>query len=713
MLAHDINSDRDAKPLLSPVKVNAMEGDINNRNPCSFRGNFLLHLAEIRLDPCTVCTCNNGTTTCEIESCPSESGCDSSEIVIIPQECCPQCPYKMFVEDTTNGYGDTFDFAEGDTKKIRFNLDIAVDRKLTSRIVRGENLWKLSAWVSPNGDGSGQKYSLEDNIFNEKHSAQEYSKPNYPPWVWDKLRYTMSFRGGTCDDYKYFCIKFDQADDPRPTYDLSFTFQAVDEEEARLIDCVPLGECHGLTATDLDWTITEVADPVYGEETAVELDVNVDFTPDSANKKGEGLWRVGMFGSESPDGDGDRYGDVYQTLNEEKATTAKKGTELVIDDIATEFEIGTIGCTEVRYICVEFAQGDDPDPPFTMNVESSRGDTSTTSLVTCKEHECSARAIFNTLVPDLTGDFPAIENRVNTIRMNLDAITDKDRSTKVPGEELWELGTFFNARPNGKGPRIQPQDQILNPFQQGIDLVEDGDLEFTGIDFQTDLTGVVCSDIPFICFELKKNAAASIDYLFGTNPTQDPFVECVDFSKYCKGVIYNGILWDREVPDHTPGDPVPLTINAAIEVDPVSRGLSGNGLYEMSVFVAGEPDGSNRQTPSFDQVLTPGQMATRLPEGGPLVINNIKTPPLVVEKLGCAEFKYLCVEFRKGDSANPDYTAEFTQSEVEIGSADDDVIFTGDSLVHCREEKCPGKQNADKKNVKRLHFDINFIYFTD
>lgn len=147
----------------------------------------------------------------------------------------------------------------------------------------------------------------------------------------------------------------------------------------------------GLTATDLDWTITEVADPVYGEETAVELDVNVDFTPDSANKKGEGLWRVGMFGSESPDGDGDRYGDVYQTLNEEKATTAKKGTELVIDDIATEFEIGTIGCTEVRYICVEFAQGDDPDPPFTMNVESSRGDTSTTSLVTCKEHECSAR----------------------------------------------------------------------------------------------------------------------------------------------------------------------------------------------------------------------------------------------------------------------------------------------------------------------------------
>lgn len=135
---------------------------------------------------------------------------------------------------------------------------------------------------------------------------------------------------------------------------------------------------------------------------------------------------------------------------------------------------------------------------------------------------------------------------------------------------------------------------------------------------------------------------------------------------------------------------MPLTINAAIEVDPVSRGLSGNGLYEMSVFVASDQDGSNRQTPSFDQVLTPAQMSTQLPQGGPLVINGIQTPPLVVEKLGCAEFKYLCVEFRKGDGANPDYTAEFTQSDTEIGSADDDVIFTDNSLIHCREEKCPG-----------------------
>lgn len=151
----------------------------------------------------------------------------------------------MFVEDTNNLYAETFEFAEGGTKRIRFDLDIEVDRKLTSRWVRGENLWKLTAWVSPNEDGSGPRFSEQDNVFNEKDAAQEYSKPNYPPWEWSRLRYTMKFNGGSCADYNYFCVQFGQADDPRPTYDLSFTFQAVDDEVERLIDCVPLGECKG------------------------------------------------------------------------------------------------------------------------------------------------------------------------------------------------------------------------------------------------------------------------------------------------------------------------------------------------------------------------------------------------------------------------------------------------------------------------------------
>ena len=151
-----------------------------------------------------------------------------------------------------------------------------------------------------------------------------------------------------------------------------------------------------LTATDLEWELIEVESPVYGEETEIGLDVTISFTNDSPNKRaGEGLWRVGMFGSESPEGA--RFGEVYQTLNEEEDSTTKKGPQLQIDGIASDFELGTIGCGDVQYVCVEFAKGDEPDPPFTMTVESGRGDSSTDTLITCKEQECSAREFHDIL----------------------------------------------------------------------------------------------------------------------------------------------------------------------------------------------------------------------------------------------------------------------------------------------------------------------------
>ncbi|XP_071822227.1 uncharacterized protein [Apostichopus japonicus] len=238
---------------------------LSDRNPCSFRGTILLHKQAKKLDPCTDCVCFNGTTTCNIESCPAELGCESSKVIIIPEECCPQCPYKMLVADTHILLDESINFTIGDTAKIRFGLDIEVDRKLTSRTVRGENLWKLGAWMSPNEDGSGPKFSHNENVFTELDAAKEYSKPDYPPWDWQKLRHTLMFSGGTCDDFKYFCVEFGEADDPLPTYDLPFTMGPLYDEHERLVDCKPLGTCAGVNAcvtedVDCDGDVDDVDD---------------------------------------------------------------------------------------------------------------------------------------------------------------------------------------------------------------------------------------------------------------------------------------------------------------------------------------------------------------------------------------------------------------------------------------------------------------------
>ncbi|XP_071819476.1 uncharacterized protein [Apostichopus japonicus] len=218
--------------------------DITDQNPCSFREQFLSHNQVTILDSCTYCTCFNGTTTCEAESCPSDAGCGPTDIVVIPEECCPQCPYRIIVSEAAITDFNNFSFTMGDTKRFRFGLDIKVNREKSSRFVRGQALWKLSSWFSRNENGSGPTFAFQDNIFNDRNAAMDYSKPEYPPWSWAKLRGTLQFKNATCDDYKYFCVEFGQQSKARPLYNLSFTFQS---QKERLIDCVRLGTCKNYT----------------------------------------------------------------------------------------------------------------------------------------------------------------------------------------------------------------------------------------------------------------------------------------------------------------------------------------------------------------------------------------------------------------------------------------------------------------------------------
>ncbi|XP_071818883.1 uncharacterized protein [Apostichopus japonicus] len=212
--------------------------------PCTFRGQILLHNRVMRLDPCTYCRCLNGSVTCIIENCPADLGCGLTDIVVIREECCPQCPYRIFVSEATITDFNNFSFTVGDTKRFRFGLDIIVNRKQSSRVVRGQKLWKLSSWFSRNENGSGPTFAFQDNIFSDRNAAMEHSKPNYPPMYWTKLGGTLHLKNATCDDYKYFCVEFGQQSQARPLYNLSFTFQS---QKERLIDCVRLGTCKDYT----------------------------------------------------------------------------------------------------------------------------------------------------------------------------------------------------------------------------------------------------------------------------------------------------------------------------------------------------------------------------------------------------------------------------------------------------------------------------------
>ncbi|XP_071831947.1 uncharacterized protein [Apostichopus japonicus] len=657
------------------------DSSIYDMGPCVFRGSLKLHREPWKLDDCTLCTCYNGTTDCDIITC-AQPKC--SDPVKIPGECCPMCPITMELFNLFNQFTPGTRITEGEMNRFRFATEIEIFKARTSRIIQGENMWRISAWVSRNSDGSGEKFSYNDNVLSEKERALEFSKAisDYAPpdrrWTFNKLRYTFDATEGVCADFKYFCIKFSMTDDPQPKFDLDFTYTVYREEYERQTKCVRLGICIGVIAETLDWELIG-ENPIPGQETPVIIDIEVTFRDDTRNLVGEGLWRVSLFGSSDPLGDGPRFGEVAQILNgAEGSTDIANGDPLDINGIETEFEYGTIGCIEdVNYICMEFLKGDAPDPEFTFTVEGGRNAVSRDSLVLCKPQECLSRVGFVDLDLTLISPDIVVENSDDTdTTVKLNAITSKQLTTAVAGEDLWQVKTFFSADPNGRGRRVNEQPQILTAVQDDQTLPYDENLVFEEVDFQVDLADLICDEVPFMCFQLAKNPAASIDYTFETHPVQDPFVDCLSMEDVCKGVVFTELAWSREIPeDHVPGTDSPLfIIEASVDVESYSREVTGVDLWQVSVFASRDMLGNERSDPIYSDVLTPIDAATTLPQGGPLTFPSLETPPFAVDKMGCGEFRFLCVEFQKGDSPIPDFTYDTKSGD--------------DTIVKCHPEDC-------------------------
>lgn len=148
-----------------------------------------------------------------------------------------------------------------------------------------------------------------------------------------------------------------------------------------------------------------------------------------------------------------------------------------------------------------------------------------------------AEAIFSELNADLLEPPIIVEDNPNRLVVDLTAVRHPS-STAVTGDDLWTVKSYFSPNDDGTGPKYDPRDEILTPEFKSTPLLYDQDLDFEGVSIEADLSGVTCSQASYFCMEMEKDAAASINYEFGTIPEQDPFVTCVDITDRCKGNIY-------------------------------------------------------------------------------------------------------------------------------------------------------------------------------
>lgn len=137
--------------------------------------------------------------------------------------------------------------------------------------------------------------------------------------------------------------------------------------------------------------------------------------------------------------------------------------------------------------------------------------------------------MFTDLEPTINEPEVFVENSDERVNARVIARTDKDRTTSVAGDDLWLMSTFFSKNKRGRGERIKENEQVLDPSQSSLDLLQGDDLIFDETLFQVDLD-VTCDEIPFLCFELTKNPESSINYQF-----EGELLKCLDISSRCNG----------------------------------------------------------------------------------------------------------------------------------------------------------------------------------
>ncbi|XP_030855997.1 cysteine-rich motor neuron 1 protein-like [Strongylocentrotus purpuratus] len=194
--------------------------------PCVDTEGIHLHEDVWQRDPCTHCTCNNGTAACSTKECP-DPGCNRP--VRLKGECCLSCPYHVRVRRVS-----PFVMAQdqiGDQVHLRVLITFHESQHTTN--VTGINLWKLSAWVALDQTKTGKRYDYREQILDATQRSQQYVKGETPAFAVDL---GIADTAVVCGTAFYICVRFDIDSNYQTEHDRGFEFSGLPDNSS-LIGC--------------------------------------------------------------------------------------------------------------------------------------------------------------------------------------------------------------------------------------------------------------------------------------------------------------------------------------------------------------------------------------------------------------------------------------------------------------------------------------------
>ena len=110
---------------------------------------------------------------------------------------------------------------------------------------------------------------------------------------------------------------------------------------------------------------------------------------------GQGLWRMGIFGSLNADGRGPKHDYRQQILGPFEEGNPLIPPNFLQFDIDAQFDIKAVGCGAYKYVCLEFDKGDNPSIDFDLVVE----DGVLGPIISCQAAPCACKYIHSLSYP--------------------------------------------------------------------------------------------------------------------------------------------------------------------------------------------------------------------------------------------------------------------------------------------------------------------------
>ena len=96
-----------------------------------------------------------------------------------------------------------------------------------------------------------------------------------------------------------------------------------------------------------------------------------------------------MFGSDDSIGSEPRFDYHHQILREEDQNRAAVPHFNMSFNAITDFDLMGVGCVQYKYVCIEFAKGENPEPDFYLPLNGNDK-----SIISCQRAKCLSKFRF-------------------------------------------------------------------------------------------------------------------------------------------------------------------------------------------------------------------------------------------------------------------------------------------------------------------------------